>query len=174
MKKFFSMFSIVMAIASVSFVSCNNDDDVLKTIDPQSTRTSAENDYLALKFWASDDLLDIAEVTYSGFLANYSYSDALSITSPSGIVLKGNAGALIEAPKETEGKITFTLKDDWKQRIEGKEHINLASVMAQVKQKGGETNFASSNFRGLIVDKEKATEDHLKKVLERCNVSITK
>lgn len=36
MKKFFSMLSLVMAVASVSFVSCSsNDEDVLKTIDPQ-------------------------------------------------------------------------------------------------------------------------------------------
>lgn len=178
MKKFFSMLSLVMAVASVSFVSCSsNDDDVLKTIDPQekpqATRTSEDSYYLALKFWASDDLLDIADVTCSGLVADYTFTEATSLTTLADFVVNGKAGALVVAPKDNQAKITFTLKEDWKQIIEGKEHIDLVTTMAEVREKGGEAKFSSFNLNGLIIDANRVTEDNLKAVLEMCNYSIT-
>ena len=178
MKKFFSMFSLVMAFASVSFVSCSNDDDdVLKTIDPQekpqATRTTEDNYYLALKFWASDDLLEIADVTCSGLVADYSFTEASSLTTLADFVVNGKAGALVAAPKDNQANITFTLKEDWKKIIEGKEHIDLVTNMAEVREKGGEAKFSSFNLNGLIVDANRVTEDNLKAVLEMCNYSIT-
>lgn len=60
-----------------------------------------------------------------------------------------------------------------KKRIEGKEHINLVTNMAEVREKGGEAKFSSFNLNGLIVDANRVTEDNLKAVLEMCNYSIT-
>ena len=177
MKKFVSMFSLVMALASVSFVSCSNDDDVIKTIDPQekpqSTRTSEEDHYLALKFWASDDLLEIADVTCSGLVADYSFTEAMSLTTLADFVVNGKAGALVEAPAENEAKITFTLKEDWRKRVEGKVEINLISAKAEVREKGGEAKFSPFNLTDLIVDVNRATDENMKAVLEMCNYSIT-
>ena len=182
MKKFVSMFSLVMAIASVSFVSCGNDDDVINAIDPmekpqeQPTRTAEENNYLALKFWASDDLLDIADVTYSGLVADYSFTEDMTVTTLADVVINGKAGALVEAPntgKDEKAKITFTLKDDWKQRVAGKDKIELVSTNTTVREKGGEAKFSPFFVNGLIVNVNAATEEDIKYVLEMCNFSIT-
>lgn len=183
MKKFFSTFSLlVMAVASVSFVSCSSDNDVINDIDPkvnpQQSRTTPaaaaeENNYLALKFWASDDLLEIADVTFSGIVADYTFTNDFSITTYTDWVIKGKSGSLVEAPTGKEGKITFTLKENWEEIVKGKEALSLVSAMAQVHEKGAEFKFDKNCIKGILVDVSVAGAEELKMVLEMCNYSVT-
>lgn len=187
MKKFFSLVSIIaLAVTAVSFVSCSkDDDDPVNDVDP----TPQEEPYRAVQFWASNDLLEIADVTFSGVISNYSFTETKTVLQEYG---EGKAGAAFEVTniKPTdEVNIIFKLKSNWKEIIGDRTKLTLMSgrtfnIYAKGQTFVYPTNPKSAAYRGSANLDIKWLEDYstiyvggleegLKSVLDMCSIYLT-
>lgn len=186
MKKFIIFASIfTLAFSAATFVSCSKDDDPVNDVDP----TPQEEPYMAVQFWASNDLLEIADVTFSGVISNYSFTETKTVHEEYG---EGKAGAAFEVTniKPTdEVNIIFKLKSNWKEIIGDRTKLTLISGRTYtITQKGQEfiypTNPKSAGYRGSTNLDIKWLEDYstvyiggleegLKSVLDMCSIYLT-
>lgn len=155
MKKFFAIFSIIaMAIAAVSFVSCSNDDD--------EEKVPAKEEYLCFKYWLSNDVLDLVDVTTSGIGA-LTFSNAATYQGVEGkesnlVELTGNQA------KDGKFSVKVTLKSNWKEIIATKEKCECYHAHATGNVKGSGTYKLDTNLKGVTYSRERAGEEFEDKV----------
>ena len=174
MKKFFTILSIIaLAFTAVTFVSCSKDDD--SKDDPivkEEEQKPEPPAYHAVQFWASDDLLAICDFTCTEFFTSYSFSNAKDLGYGA-----GKAGAGVEYTKDDVGKnvkITFTLKENWKEIVGDRKAVVLITGHAQITNKGDEFVYLTHNIRGgeLILG-EDDDEKHLNMLLDLIQLWFT-
>lgn len=154
MKKIFFLASIfTLAFTAAMFTSCSKDNDPVNDVDPTPTPTPQEEPYKAVQFWASDELLEIADVVCSGVISNYTFTESMT---PNWAYGKGKAGAAFEVTNinpDDEVIIAFKLKSNWEEILGDRETITLASARTYTTTKKGDpflypTNSKSNNYNG--------------------------
>ena len=150
MKKFIILASIfTLAFTAATFVSCSKDDDPANEVDP----TPKEEPYKAIQFWASNDLLEIADITVSGVVTNYSFTETKTVHKDYGEGKVGIALVVTDVKPEEEFQIVFKLKSNWKEIIGDRENLTLAAARSYVIFKEGAefvypSNAKSAAYRG--------------------------
>lgn len=134
MKKFIILASIfTLAFTAATFVSCSKDDDPANEVDP----TPKEEPYKAIQFWASNDLLEIADITVSGVVTNYSFTETKTVHKDYGEGKVGIALVVTDVKPEEEFQIVFKLKSNWKEIIGDREKLTLVAGRSYVIFKEG-------------------------------------
>ena len=147
MKKFFYSILLlaVAGMATTAFVSCEEDDVVEEKQD-------AKEDYLCIKYWVSNDLLDIADVTTTGigalkFNTNATYSNCA-----------GKECDLVELSGKQASEAAFTvkltLKSNWQELLSKKETIECYESYGIGKTKGQDIVGLSASMSGATFGRD--------------------
>lgn len=145
MKKFFFLASIfTLAFTAAMFTSCSKDNDPVNDVDP----TPQEEPYKAIQFWASNDLLEIADITVSGVVTSYSFTETKTVHKDFGEGKVGIALDVTNVKPEEEFQIVFKLKSNWEEIIGDRENLTLATARSYVIFKKGAEFVYSSNSKG--------------------------
>lgn len=141
MKKFFySLLLLAVAcITTTAFVSCEEEDEKVKT--------EAKDEYLCFRYWASNDVLDLADVTITGIR---------SLTCTNSATYKGIDGKesdLIEFSGKQASEASFiaklTLKPNWKDVLAKKEKVDCYHAYGIGWTKGQGTLSPDNNMIGV-------------------------
>ena len=150
MKKFFHSL-LLLAVASMTmtaFVSCETDDDDIVKKEEEVK----QEEYLALSYWISDDVLEIADVKVTGASA-MKFSTSLKIDGCPGKVCD-----LVELTgqkaKDADIKVTVELKSNWKELIKGKEVFNLADYYLVSHDKNQSIEFKNVVLNISVLDND--------------------
>lgn len=134
MKKIFFLASIfTLAFTAAMFTSCSKDNDPVNDVDP----TPQEEPYKAIQFWASNDLLEIADITVSGVVTSYSFTDTKTVHKDFGEGKVGIALDVTNVKPEEEFQIVFKLKSNWEEIIGDREKLTLVAGRSYVIFKKG-------------------------------------
>ena len=121
MKKFVSMFSFVMAIASVSFVSCGNDDDIDDPIVSTSEFTSVKATYSCE---LTEATLNVATV-----VASYTGEDGKTVNETISNPIWEKSVTINKPVSECDFQISVTKRADSEETVK----LGLENIAINVK-----------------------------------------
>lgn len=140
MKKFFYSV-LLLAVAGMTspiFVSCDEENESEKIV--------ANDKYLCFKYWASNDVLYLADVNTTGI-------GSLSFTAPATYQgIEGKESNLVEFSGKQADDATFSvklvLKSNWKELLAQKESVELYNAYGTGSTKGQGTLSLGLNMKG--------------------------
>lgn len=162
MKKFFH-FVLLLAVASMSmtaFVSCEKDDDEIVKKEEEVKK----EDYVAFKYWLSNDVLEVADVKVTG-ISDLKFNTNLELEG-----VKGKVCDLVELTgqqaKTADIKVSVELKSNWKELVKDKKEFNCAGIYVIVDEKGRDISFENLKVNLHFFSRDDINGDHLEEGVE--------
>lgn len=163
MKKFiYPMLLLAVAGMTMStFASCEEkeEDEVIKQEEVK------KEDYLAVKYWVSDDMLEIADVKVNGLNVTLKFSK-LTLDGCS-----GQACDLVELTgqqaKDAKFTVTLELKSNWKELVKDKDKVILADHHIINHEKGKDFSFTGVSLRSSTLDRDSHSGLTLEEQIEK-------
>ena len=149
MKKYlYSMLLLAVAgMATTAFVSCEE-----KSEDVVEQKVEPKEDYVGFKYWLTNDVLEIADVTTTG-IGTLKFTTDVAIQGVAGkacdlVELKG------QQAKDAAFTLKVTLKSNWKELISKKESIAIGGKAICSNNSPSELESFGQTARVHIIDRE--------------------
>ena len=140
MKKFFYSLLLLAAagMTTMAFVSCEEKDETEKI--------EVKEDYLCFRYWASNDVLELADITTTGIGALNCTKDAVYMG------INGKESNLVEfngkQATEASFSVKLKLKSNWKELLAQKETVDCYCAYSTGSTKGQGTLDLGLNQKG--------------------------